>query len=193
MPFRRPARYIIRRVLHAAPWLLACALSVAGCGRHTGEAPAAAPSPASVATSGVAPAANPAVDETAVREVVQRFGQRMRKVSTLASAAAARPPLRDVYADLLTPALLKAWLADPSLAVGRDVSSPWPEAIDIDTVTCPTATRCQVRGTVRYVTSNEVAHGGVAARRPIRLRVERMADGDWRIAEVGMETAGTGR
>lgn len=191
MPSRRPARCVIHRVPNAAPWLLVCTLLVAGCGRHAGETPV--PPPAGAATSGAAMAAKPVVDEAAVREVVQRFGRRMRKVSTLAPAAAARPQLRDVYAGLLTPALLKAWLADPSLAAGRDVSSPWPEAIDIDTVVCPTTIRCQVRGSVRYVTSNEVTHGGVAARRPIRLRVERMADTDWRIAEVGMETADAGR
>lgn len=156
-------------------------LLLAGCGPQDGGAPV--PSAASVA----APAGAGA--EAAVRHVVRRFGERMRKVSTLAPAAAARPQLRAVYADLVTPALLEAWLADPSQAAGRDVSSPWPEAIDIEGIVCPTARRCQVRGNVRYVTSNEKAHGGVAMRRPIRLRVERMPNGGWRIAAVGMESA----
>ncbi|HET6588470.1 MAG TPA: hypothetical protein VFG67_11955 [Oleiagrimonas sp.] len=160
-------------------WPMALILLMAGCGRQEGTL---APETTS-ATSTASPATAASVDKAAVREVVERFGKRMQKVSVLAPPDTMRPQLKKVYGDLLTPNLLQAWLADPSQAVGRDVSSPWPAGIDIDRIDCPTAIRCRVQGSVRYVTSNEVEHGGVAMRRPVRLRVERENKG-WRIAAM---------
>ncbi len=162
-------------------WLAAVILLIAGCGRHEGAAPAPAAAPASVTSS---PAMAASADKLAVRKVVERFGAQMQKVSVLAPPDAMRPQLKKVYGDVLTPALLQAWLEDPSKAVGRKVSSPWPAGIDVAHVDCPTANRCQVQGQVRYVTSNEVEHGGVAARRPVRLQVERSNGNGWRIAAV---------
>ncbi|HET7301154.1 MAG TPA: hypothetical protein VFJ01_10960 [Oleiagrimonas sp.] len=161
-------------------WPMALVLLIAGCGQHE-DAPI--PETAST-TSASSPATTASADRTAVREVVERFGKQMQKVSVLAPPDAMRPQLKQVYGDLLSPDLLQAWLADPSQVVGRDVSSPWPEGIDIERIDCPTAIRCYVQGQVRYVTSNEVEHGGMAARRPVRLRVERINDGGWRIAAV---------
>ncbi len=119
-----------------------------------------------------------------MRVLVERFGKQMQKVSVLAPPDAMRPHLKKVYGDLLTPDLLQAWLADSSKVVGREVSSPWPAGIDIDRIECPTTIRCHVQGSVRYITSNEVEHGGVAERRPVRLRVERSRGNGWRIAAV---------
>lgn len=161
-------------------WPMALILLMAGCGQQEGTpAPEAAP-----ATSAASPATTASADKAAVREVVERFGKQMQKVSVLAPSDAMRPQLKQAYGDLLSPDLLQAWLADPSQVVGRDVSSPWPAGIDIEHIDCPTAIRCHVQGQVRYVTSNEVEHGGVAARRPVRMRVERINDKDWRIAAV---------
>lgn len=161
-------------LLLMAPFLL-----MAGCGQHDGTpAPEATP-----AASTASPATAASAGRAAVRDVVERFGKRMQKVSVLAPPDTMRPQLKKVYGDLLTPNLLQAWLADPSQAVGRDVSSPWPAGIDIDRIDCPTMARCHVQGSVRYVTSNEVEHGGAAMRRPVRLRVER-ENRDWRIAAV---------
>ncbi|HET8555245.1 MAG TPA: hypothetical protein VFL78_10500 [Rhodanobacteraceae bacterium] len=160
-------------------WPMALILLMAGCGQQAGT-PA---SETTAAASTASPATAASADRNAVRDVVERFGKQMQKVSVLAPPDAMRPQLKKVYGDLLTPDLLRAWLADPSLVVGRDVSSPWPAGIDIDRIDCPTTIRCHVQGQVRYLGSNEVEHGGVAARRPVRLRVERKGT-DWRIAAV---------
>ncbi len=161
-------------------WPLAAVLLVAGCGRQ-----AETPVPGTASTASAASTvAVVSADKAAVRKVVERFGTQMQKVSVLAPPAAMRPQLKKVYGGLLTSALLQAWLDDPSQAVGREVSSPWPAGIDVDDVDCPTTTRCRVQGQVRYLTSNEVEHGGVAERRPIRLRVERKTAAGWRIAAV---------
>lgn len=163
-------------------WPVALALLLAGCGQDTG-APDVAP-----ATSKASTAAATSADKAAVREVVEHFGTRMQKVSVLAPPDAMRPQLKKVYGDLLTPGLLQAWLNDPSKVVGREVSSPWPAGIDIEGIHCRTASRCRVKGQVRYVTSNEVEHGGVANQRPVRLHVEREDDDGWRIASVEVDS-----
>ncbi len=170
------------KLRHAA-WPMALVLLLAGCGQQE-DAPAPQ---ATSAASTASPAPVASADKTAVRDVVERFGKRMQKVSVLAPPDAMRPQLKKVYGDLLTPDLLQAWLADPSGVVGREVSSPWPAGIDIERIDCPTAIRCHVQGQVRYVTSNEVEHGGVAMRRPVRLRVERSNGNGWRIAAVEVD------
>lgn len=160
------------------------ALLAAGCDRQGGESASPVATPAATAADAARVKAS---DESAVRAVVERFGGQMKKVSTLAPAEAARPQLREVYGGLLTPALLQAWLDDPSQAVGREVSSPWPEGIDIDNIDCQVAEGCRAQGEVRYITSNEREHGGVAARRKIRLHVEKNDGRAWRIGAVELE------
>jgi hypothetical protein len=127
--------------------------------------------------------ASPSKDAAAVRSVVERFGKRMQKISTLAPADAVRDEFPKVYAGLLSPELFDAWRAHPELVVGREGSSPWPQQIEIDDVECAGGHTCRVEGRVDYVTSNEVTHGGVFMRRPITLDVARTSLG-WRIAAV---------
>jgi hypothetical protein len=165
--------------------ILVCVLSMAACtapddaAQDTATAPVAAASarPAGAATAGETAA------EAAARDVVVRFGAELKNVSTLAPADSVRDQLREHYADLVTPGLLQAWLADPSQAPGHDVSSPWPDAINVRQVDCASAAVCEVQGVVRYATSIEVAKGGVADQKVVNLTVKRGTDG-WRIDAV---------
>lgn len=117
-----------------------------------------------------------------IRALVERFGQHMQEVSTLAPPADIRAELPDVYRGLLTPALLAEWQAHTDRVVGRNYgSSPWPTRIEIGSVTCAAPVACRVTGQVDYVTSNELVHGGVFMRRGITLQVEH-TQGGWRIA-----------
>jgi hypothetical protein len=113
-------------------------------------------------------------------QVVERFGARMKMVSTLAPERTAAGAVRNAYADLVTPALLDRWSADPSHAPGKDVSSPWPDRIRIDSTEAVGTGACRVTGAIVYVTSAEVASGGVASLTPVTLRV--VSDGGWRIS-----------
>lgn len=158
--------------------MMVAAMLLAAC--SSSQAP---PQPPAAAASSSGPAAAPGA-RAAVRSLVEQFGKQMQKVSTLAPPSAMRRQLQSVYGGLLSPQLLETWQAHPDRVVGREVSSPWPSGIDINRIDCPTAIRCHVQGQVRYVTSNEVEHGGVAARRPVRLRVEWKHDTGWRIAAV---------
>ncbi|MFN2421307.1 MAG: hypothetical protein ABR527_08000 [Gemmatimonadota bacterium] len=56
--------------------------------------------------------------------------------------------IREVYGSLVTPSLLDTWIAEPAGAPGRQVSSPWPERIEVDSMGPAGAGICQVLGEV---------------------------------------------
>jgi hypothetical protein len=120
-----------------------------------------------------------------VRQIVTRFGKQLKSVSTLAPPDDIRRAVKAQYAELITSRLLRKWLADPHSVPGRDVSSPWPKGIDVERIHCASPSRCEAKGDVIYITSNEVEHGGVAARRAISLSLQRTSSG-WRITSVDM-------
>ena len=88
--------------------------------------------------------------------------------------------MEELYTGLASPALLNAWLADPMSAPGREVSSPWPDHIEVTAVERIDADRYRVEGFVVELTSYELTHGGAAARIPIELVVGRTFSG-WQI------------
>lgn len=160
---------------------LAAAAMLAGCSNHHESQHASSAttfSPSANATSG----ASSADARKAARAVVERFGKRMQDISVLAPPDAVRAELPKAYGGLLSPALLKTWQAHPDQIIGREGSSPWPDRIEVKKLDCAAGT-CRVAGNVDYITSNEVAHGGVFMRRAITLDLTNTARG-WRIAAV---------
>lgn len=147
--------------------LVACA--AAAC-EGADEAPGAAGDTPSAATP--CP-----VDE--VSAVVTDFGARLQRVSTTAPDSLVAAAVRAEYAPFVTAELLDAWAADPSSAPGREVSSPWPERIEVGDVRADREA-CVVEGEVVLVTSVEAGTGGAAVREPVTVRVEPV-DGEWRI------------
>jgi len=119
----------------------------------------------------------------AAREVVVRFGERLRDVSTTADDSIVAAAVREHYADLVTPELLDAWVRNPAHAPGREVSSPWPDRIEVLEVDDDDG-GCEVDGQIVYVTSVEAGTGGAAAREGVELHVVRADDGRWLIAGV---------
>ena len=169
------------------PCLVAVAAVLAGCSNHNEpqHAQSAATSSPSTSTASSAPAADA---RKAARSMVERFGKRMQEISVLAPPDAVRAELPKAYGGLLSPELLKTWQAHPDQVVGREGSSPWPDRIEIKQVDCATGHACRVTGDVDYITSNEVAHGGVFMRRAIALELADTAHG-WRITTVHLEPA----
>lgn len=164
---------------------VATVFALAGCSGHN-ESPqpqsrAAASSPAHATVAA-------ADTHAAVRKVVEHFGQQMQKVSTLAPPEAIRRELPAVYGAVLSPKLLADWKAHPDHAIGREGSSPWPARIEIGQIVCPHPDACHATGKVDYITSNEVAHGGVFMRRAIALQLARNGH-DWRITAVRLQPA----
>ena len=105
--------------------------------------------------------------------MVEEIGAELKTVSLLAADTSVTRQLRAAYSPLVTPALLDRWLADPTRAPGREVSSPWPERIDVDSVTTAGAQECRVDGQIVYLTSQEAAHGVSAETRSVALTQRR--------------------
>lgn len=163
--------------------MVATVALLGGC--SSSNAPQQASAPTTGATSAATEAPNTKLE---VREVVERFGQQMQKISTLAPPDAVRKELPQVYGNVLSPELLTAWRTHPDQAVGREGSSPWPQKIEIDKVDCTNGASCHVTGQIDYVTSNEIEHGGVFMRRRVTLEVTRSGQ-HWRIASVQLAPA----
>jgi len=125
-----------------------------------------------------------AVEETEVRELVKDFGKKLQIVSLQAPDAAQE--IQDQYSGFVEPALLEIWMNNVMDAPGRSVSSPWPDRIEIITLTKEDSDRYVITGSVIEVTSLEVANGGIAAKIPVRIVVQN-DQGHWRISEYGEE------
>lgn len=146
--------------------LLIAACALAACGG--GDAPPADETPGTAV----------ACDDPAVLSVVEVLGRSMREVSLLAPDSIVEAEMREAYAPLVTPELLEAWIADPASAPGRQVSSPWPQRIEIQSTTAADDTRCRLHGEVILVTSADTTTA--AARETVSIFV-RSTDG-WRIS-----------
>lgn len=166
---------------------IATALVLGGCSSHNEPQHASSAATGSPSAS-TASSATSADARKAVRSVVERFGKQMQKISVLAPPGAVREELPKAYGGLLSPELLKDWQAHPDQIIGREGSSPWPDRIEIKQVDCAADGACRVAGDVDYLTSNEVAHGGVFMRRAIALDMTRSGS-DWRIASVHLGPA----
>lgn len=113
---------------------------------------------------------------------VQSFGQGLQLVSLLAPKADIKTQMDKVYGPYLTPELLKQWEAHPDTALGREVSSPWPDHINVGQITKNTDDTYTVTGDVIELTSDEVEHGGIAGEYPVTLRF--VKSDTWRVSGV---------
>jgi hypothetical protein len=77
------------------------------------------------------------------------------------------------YARFVTKELLRSWKDDPSNAPGRQVSSPWPERIEVGRVVQPADDAAVITGEVVEMTSS-----GEAGRRAVTIELVRR-DGNW--------------
>lgn len=113
---------------------------------------------------------------------IERFGERLSRVSLLAPRDELRTRIRAEYGPLVTPALLAEWLADPSQAPGRAVSSPWPARISVSQARRVSADEYEMTGHVVEVAN--AADGGTTtvARIPVRVQLLRVGNG-WRVAD----------
>lgn len=138
---------------------------------------------------GLSEEGNPAgCNAAAARKVVETFGERLKNVSLLAPDSIVATEVRANYGGLVTEHLLDGWLFRLDTAPGREVSSPWPERIQVDTVLNAGAGTCLVEGKIVYLTSMEVTHGGAAALRPVTMQVQQQDDDGWKINSYQVTT-----
>lgn len=151
-------------------------------------------------------------EERAVRTFVEEFGTKLKNVSLLADRTMVADAMQAEYGPYVTPVLLSEWQNDPTTAPGRLTSSPWPERIEITSMT-KKGSDFEVQadivevtneggGTIREPSASNGASVGEApteaARRPVSLTIERNGstwritalilgsypgDGEWRLSE----------
>ena len=118
--------------------------------------------------------------ESAIRSNVTEFGSRLKNVSLLASDAGDQ--IGSNYQEFITPELLAEWQANPTEALGRKTSSPWPDRIEITSITRESSRTYKVEGGVIEVTSANAANNPSAIM-PVTFLVEEQ-NGTWVIGSV---------
>ncbi|HET6568777.1 MAG TPA: hypothetical protein VFG50_12495 [Rhodothermales bacterium] len=121
-------------------------------------------------------------DEQEVRQAVEVFGERLKMVSVLAPDSILVRDVREQYGPLVTPELLAEWTANPNDAPGREVSSPWPERIEVTSLEKQPDGEYRVLGQVVYVTSAEQTSGGASSKENVVILVKQGDDGQWRLS-----------
>lgn len=118
-----------------------------------------------------------------VRKSVENFGKKLQMVSLSASPETAAQSMRENYSAFVSPALLGKWQSDPQKALGRMVSSPWPDRIEILTLAKVSESLYKITGRIMEITSVEKMNGGSAAIRPVTLMVKK-TNNRWLIEDV---------
>ncbi len=163
--------------------LIFCILIVAACRdefRIPQPPPAEAPSAPQTSSQARPPATS---SEESIRTLVREFGGKLQLVSLLAPPDVVEKAMREHYSSFVTPALLQRWIDHPAEAPGREVSSPWPERIDIRALKRDSSNRYAVDGEVVEITSDQ----SVVHKTAVRLIVEERS-GAWRITDYSVQT-----
>jgi hypothetical protein len=118
--------------------------------------------------------------EASIRSQIEKFGHELRNVSLLAPANILQNDLESHYGSYVTPELLAMWQKEPSKALGREVSSPYPDRIEIASITRETNDQYEVKGNVVEMTN---ADSNPVATYPITLTVVERS-GSWLISKA---------
>jgi hypothetical protein len=120
-------------------------------------------------------------ESIAVQTLVEHFGYSIKNVSLLSPTAA--QDIEKQYEKFLDPDLLEQWKADPTKAVGRLTSSPWPDKIEIVNIKPLDSNTFIVRGNIIEVTSLEQIQNNIAASQPIEITIAKF-NNRWLITHV---------
>lgn len=126
---------------------------------------------------GVSTTNSPTSGESAASSTTAAFGQVLQQVNIMAPDASST--IASTYAPYVDPALLAQWEANPTSAPGRVVSSPWPDHIQINSVTAQ-GTGYVVDGVLVFMTSDNTENGGNAGTTPVVIQLEE-ENGSWMI------------
>jgi len=110
------------------------------------------------------------IESVTPEKVVEEFGRHLKNVSITAPPEIAASTIRKEYAEFVHSRLLEQWIASPSTAPGRAVSSPWPDRIEVKAIT-PVEGAANVSGEIVEMTST-----GEANRIPVRIHLVRDRD-----------------
>lgn len=120
-------------------------------------------------------APNRSKDMAEVSAVVTSLGAYEKSVSLQEEEELLKSDIQASYGQFVTDSLLQAWRADPKHAPGRLTSSPWPDRIEIDSIS-PQGAGYIVSGRVIMMTST-----GESGQVPVVTLLVR-ENGKWKIA-----------
>lgn len=115
--------------------------------------------------------------EIAARRLVEHFGRRLQGVYLSSPPPQIRQMIRQHYGALVSPSLLARWLQNPRRAPGRWTSSPWPDHIEVTSLTRAGHQGFVIQGHVVEMTST-----GTSARIPVCFVVQKLQN-RWQITE----------
>lgn len=118
-----------------------------------------------------------------IKRLVESFGSKLQYVSLLAPKDILEKDMQEHYGEYVSKQLIEKWVNDPMNAPGRQVSSPWPERIEIISINKVAEATYEVQGEIIEITSVEKQNGGFAVKRPITLIVKKIDD-HWLIVDV---------
>ena len=92
-------------------------------------------------------------EKSQITTLVEDFGKKLKSVDLLSPEEMIVQSIQQNYSPYLTANLLMKWTFDPYQAIGRFVSSPWPDRIEIDSMERIDDNTVKVKGYVIWVVS----------------------------------------
>lgn len=118
-----------------------------------------------------------------IKTILESFGKVLVNVSLYSQPDILKKDMEKYYSPFVSKELISKWLQDPTEALGKLTSSPWPDHIEIINIKKLTGDKYEVSGNVLEITSVEETSGGYAYKYGVSLTVERI-NGKWLIADV---------
>jgi len=106
-----------------------------------------------VACGGSTAAELTAEEKAQITELLDNFGRELTNVTIIDPENVVAEQIKEHYTPYLTSNLLSKWVLDPSLAMGRTTSSPWPDRIEVDSMEKVDNDKIEVQGYVVWVAS----------------------------------------
>ncbi|WP_284646016.1 hypothetical protein [Paenibacillus silviterrae] len=122
-------------------------------------------------------------DEETIIGLVESFGSKLQMVSLSAPNELISKNIQENYGNLVSQELLTKWQSDPVHAPGRQVSSPWPDRIEVQSDEKVSNDMYRVKGQIIEITSSN----GIAAKRTILAEVKKI-NNRWLITNVELGT-----
>lgn len=127
---------------------------------------------------------NESIEEVEIIEnIVKSFGNNLKMVSLLAPEDILRESMEKYYGEFISKALLEKWIEEPTKALGRLTSSPWPNGIYILNVEKVSEYEYKVEGEVVEVTSDKMDKDEALLKYSVTLIVK-FNDNSWLIDDV---------
>jgi len=119
-----------------------------------------------------------------IENLVKNFGANLKMVSLLAPEDILRESMEEYYGEFISESLMEKWISEPTKALGRFTSSPWPERIDIVDIEKVSDSEYKVEGEVVEVTSADNNESSLKYNVTLIVKSE---DNNWVIDDVIMD------